>query len=124
MLIAMKKDFISFLILSVSCLSGCGADSNIGHGYEIIDGGGSKQSLAKDGSILINYTVTGFGTVGNYTVIEERPYDSTLCNYYVIDPQSRNLMRVNSASNIADNMSYGRVLEAVEAINQRSCRAS
>lgn len=98
----------------------CGSSSNLGSGFEIVDGGGSKLSLAKDGNILINYTVTGTGRVREYVIIESKRQDSTYCQYYLIDPRRRELVELSAARAAVGDVNQA--IRTVEPINRRSCR--
>jgi hypothetical protein len=93
--------------------SACSSGSDLGNGFEIIDGGGSKQSLARNGEIILNYTVTGIGDYGGIRIIESKEYDESLCEYYLIDNEREELVRINDSDE---------AVHSIEPINQRSCR--
>lgn len=61
-----------FGLLSYATLTSCGPYTDIGSRFEILDGGGSKQSLTKDRIVLISYTVTGIGRLDDDLIIELR----------------------------------------------------
>lgn len=104
-------------------LAACDPYWDIGRGFEIIDGGGSKLSLSKDRIILINYTVTGHGQLGKHIVIESRPYGSRLCEYYIIASDSDSLTLLESHHRTPTGVSRQQAIDAVEALNRRSCKA-
>lgn len=112
-------------ILLIFCVlvlvRGCDSNPDLGSGFEVIDGGGSKFSLSRDGNILINYVVTGTGRIDEHIIIESKEYNSSTCVYYYVDSQRR-LIRIGPPH--VTEITLSRAVEAVEAINQRSCKAS
>lgn len=113
----LSKIFLPFLFT----LSACGAEPDIGGGFEIIDGGGSKLSLAKDGLVVINYTVTGLGRIDKNVIIESKEYNLNQCKYFIINVKTQEmveLLQTQSHSSVAlrDAQSI------VEPLNQRSCK--
>lgn len=102
----------------------CGSKSEIGGGFELVDGGGSKTSLAKDGRILINYTVTGIGKINGYVIIEDRPYGSPSCRHYIIDNARRQLRRLRASGPSTESLRELELLRSVKSINSRSCSNS
>jgi hypothetical protein len=112
------KYFIAAFLLG---LAACGSSPVIGNGLELLDGGGSKLSLSRDGSILISYTVTGHGKLGEYDIIENRPNNSSACEYYSIGPD-RQLVQVGEADSHLP-ISVAEAARAVRAITSHSCRS-
>jgi hypothetical protein len=109
------------LMILLAVTLGCSDTSDLGNGYYLLDQGGSKTSLAKDGEILINYTVTGVGVIKEFTVIESRQYHSSNCDYSLIDNKTAIFSKLKSSSSgedITDDMAA----RAVSPINSRSCK--
>ena len=111
----------ALLILPLS-LAACDPYSDIGGGYEILDGGGSKQSLTKDRRVVINYTVTGTGGIGDFVVVESREHHAPRCDYYVIDLNRRAMVPLTAGAPSATPITYRAGVEAVRPINRHSCR--
>ena len=110
------------LLILTLFLAACDRYSDIGSGYEIFDGGGSKQSLTKDRLVLINYTVTGTGEIGDFVVVESREHRAPHCDYYVIDLNTRAMVPLIAGAPPATPISYRAGVEAVSPINRHSCR--
>ena len=111
------------LMILVPVLISCGSSSDLGNGFKIVDNGGSKLSLEKDGIIVINYTITGVGSLENLTIIENRNYGTDQCEYYIVDENDR-LVRINDNYTAPAGISRDLLVQAVEPINSRSCRTS
>ena len=118
---------IRFITAAAWCcaaaLPGCGESPDLGGGFALVDGGGSKVSLTRNGLVLISHTVTGLGRQGDSQVIESKPYESATCLYYRLDKGAGELKPI-----ALDGAAPGRVealaaVQAVEPINSRSCRA-
>jgi hypothetical protein len=104
--------------IALLCLTAaCDRSPKLENGFDLIDGGGSKTSLAKDGKILINYTVTGVGQFRGKTVIENKPYGSNHCDYFLVGAGTVSYTELSRVSGPAT--AYN-----VVAINGRSCAAS
>jgi hypothetical protein len=103
-------------------LTACGKNADIGNGFEIVDGTHGKLSLTRDGIVLINYTVTGVGHVGSHKVIENKSYDSVSCDYYVIDANKRELVRLKPGQFGSTQVTIEQAAQAVKALNYRSCK--
>jgi hypothetical protein len=108
-------------LVALFFLSSCGPYTDLGNGYEILDGGGSKQSLTKDRIVLINYTVTGFGRVDGHLIIESKGYGSQACEYSFADPNGEELIGLSPQRQAP--IPFDRAVRAVEPLNARSCRA-
>lgn len=106
---------VATVLLSISA---CTSKSNFGNGFETIDGGGSKISLSRDGIIIISYTVTGEGMFGPYAIIENRPYNSLMCEYYIID-NKRQLVRLGHSE--GQMPSAAQAARTIIPLNNRSC---
>lgn len=109
------------LCLAIS-LNAC-SPTDLGGGYEIIDGGGTKRSLAKDGLVLINYTVTGWGRAKGFVIIENRPYGATECEYYVLDSNEEGLIKVLSNKTQTSQISLPEAIESVKSLTYHSCKS-
>lgn len=120
----MRLNSLLVMCCVASILGACDMTPELSNGFELVDGGGSKLSLAKDGIILINYTVTGLGKVEPYTIVESRPYNSETCEYFVVDNRTRafSLLHVEGAS--SRNSAIRHAIQAVRPINRRSCKTS
>jgi hypothetical protein len=113
-----------FLLLGLTvigiALSSCDSPSDIGGGFTLVDGGGSKLSLSKDGNIIINYTVTGMGFLGRSAILENRSYGAPNCDYYVLDPHRGTMgrLKIEPMSETAR-----KAIGTVQMLNERSCKA-
>jgi hypothetical protein len=112
--------FVVPFLASVFALSACNPTPAIGGGFELIDGGGSKLSLAKDGIIVINYTVTGLGRTNNNFIIESKDYYSNNCKYFFLNLRTKELTQL-SLVNRGRNMNMPLTIASVEPLNKRSC---
>ena len=113
----LSKRIICGLLLCGSVA--CGKNPDLGGGFKLVDGGGSKISLTKDGRVVISHTVSGVGSFNGGTVIEDHPYDSATCIYYWLDATHRKMTRI---SNDASNIQAAAAIRSVEGTNSRSCR--
>ena len=104
------------LAVSAFGLSACSANDEIGGGFELVDGGGSKISLTRDGLVMINYTVTGLGGFGDYAVIESRAYNASRCSYFLLNLKTQKVVLVKSWNGAK------KMIDSVNALNQRSCK--
>ncbi len=118
----MKIKTAGIISLILACLYGCGETSDLGSGFYLMDQGGSKTSLAKDGIILINYTVTGVGKNNGLTLIESREYYSSTCIYHVIDHNNSALLPLDKATLTSKGIALGEATQSIEPINSRSCK--
>lgn len=99
MTVSIKLLASMLMILGATCCSE--SRRNLPGGYYLIDGGGSKLSLARrDGAIIINYVVTGLietkkttvvqylvsGNHCSYIELQKLPLDST--NYLIGKPKT------------------------------------
>ena len=112
-----SKIFLPFLFT----LSACGADPDIGGGFELVDGGGSKLSLAKDGLVVINYTVTGLGRIANNVIIESKDYNLNQCKYFIINVQTQEMVEL-SQTHSNSSVALRDAQNIIEPLNQRSCK--
>jgi hypothetical protein len=113
-----SKVLIALLFLG---LGACGESSDLGNGFRLVDQGGSKHSLAKDGFLLIN-VVTGVGKVGGYTIVESREYYSRTCDYHLIDHDKGELVRLAELSP-GRGITAKQAAQSIKAISSRSCKS-
>lgn len=113
------------LLLMLMAIPGCGSPAEaLGHGFELVDQGGSKRSLTRDGLVVISYTVTGVGRIAGGLVIETREHGAAACEYGVIRPDSSELLPLSRDTKSDDGGSWREAENSVQPRSQRSCRAS
>ena len=117
----MKIKAISGIALFIAVLSGCRETTDLGNGFYLLDQGGSKTSIAKDGIIIISYTVTGVGRAEELTVIESREHYSETCIYHIIDHTKGGLFRIDEA-HLAQPITLEEAAQSIKPINSRSCK--
>jgi hypothetical protein len=116
----MALKFFVPVLASFFALSACNSNSKIGGGFELVYGGGSKISLAKEGFIIINYTVTGLGRINNNVIIENKEYYKKDCEYFLLSIQTKELVKLSTAQGrypITTSLAAAHV----KPLNQRSC---
>ena len=118
----MKLHLLSLILLIL--LIACDSDNRLGEGYELIDGGGSKTSLSKNGIIIIDYVVTGTGRYRQFLIVETRDYGSVRCNYFFSNPRNGKLIQILEARGSNSTSTFTSMLKSVNPINNRSCQAA
>lgn len=116
------KCVLALVLLACLSCTGCDDREDLGDGLEIINQGGTKHSFARNGSILISYTVTGVGEVGNDVALEARDYGSNYCSYYLYHRDSGKLESFRVRGSAAAIPGKERIVDAVESRSHRSCK--
>jgi hypothetical protein len=116
-----SKNGLALISISLAILTACGSENDLGNNLSIIDGGGSKSSLAKDGIILIPNTVTGVGRVGTATFVESKGYETAVCEYFVIQDGSDDLIALRNRQATGVGLTIEDAKKVVKSINNRSC---
>lgn len=112
-----------FSLIAAAFLSSCDG-VQLGGGYEIMDSGGSKRSLARNGHIIIPNIVTGYGRTGKYIVIESREYSSDLCAYHIVDISNEQVRPLRPRQDPYGEVLTGLNTHSIEALSYRSCAYS
>lgn len=103
-------------------LSACNK-TDLGGDFEIIDGGGSKRSLSREGIIIISYTITGLGKFEDYVFLENRPYGSGVCEYFVLDYLNSTVTNIDRVYLHNRRISPELASRFIEPLTYRSCES-
>jgi hypothetical protein len=104
----MYKIFTRFFqVVAILLLLSCSNKyREIGHGWQIIEQGGSKLSLSRNRHILLSYVILGFYTSDNLYVFEYRPLNTNSCHYVIYNIRDDT---VEYVANIAEVVEFAQI---------------